>query len=1026
MDQRRWLFILTLGLSMAGILVGYMLMARQVTADPIPAEAWESTMEISSTQADSAAPPSTPVKLIFIHHSCGGHWLADIGEHDMAGGLGQALMNNNYFVSATNYGWGPGEIGSETNIPNWPQWFTDTVMSQVYTESDQNICNPVTSEDCFGNWSRLASDPGGENEIIMFKPCFPNSDLYGETTDTPNPGETPNSDMTIRNAKAVYNYILNNYFVNNQNKLFIAVTAPPMAEASYVDNDISTPAADRAANARAFNDWLVNEWLASYEYDNVAVFDFYNVLTSNGSPTYIDDTSVNTEPHDLSRQPEGNHHYWNGSEIVHPQTVNNNFSAYPYYSVEPTAPDLWCDNHPTGPGNIKATAEFVPLLNVYYNRWKGGGAPAQPKLSLTQPKGGETWQTESQYQIKWTTTGTVAQVNLSYSTDGFTSQQVITSTLNNTTDGYAWTTPITPSTSMQVRVESVVSPTTVFAVSGLFTLTASVPPTPTTPKITLIAPTASTRWPVNSAQQIEWKKTDDISDVNVYYSIAGVTTTLVTSATGTSYAWTTPPTPTTKARVRVESVISPTEVFAISPLFELYTSTSDGTAVYLPLILQNYGITPPTGELVQPQDFEYMGAFRLPGNDPRPKTFEYGGNAMTFNPDGPPAQTGYGSGSLFIMGHDRLAYGEMPDGNQVAELRIPTPVNSRNLEDLNYAEFIQDFTDVMPGFFMSYEDIVRVGMAYLNHPDTGPKIHLGFGWHLPPENPVATHGWFNADLTNPNFQGTWYIGNQSFDSVNGYLFDIPAAWADTHTGSRYVATGRYRDGGWSGMGPALFAYRPWQTGGSAPVSGTHLAETVLLRYESSRNTGDIVHALNNYQHADEWEGGDWLTTPSGKSAVLFAGTKGTGAKYWYGWVHPDGPQYPCIEVEFVNDFTTCRLADNTPCPAEDLTGCEGHNDDRGWWSTRFDAQIILYDPADLAEVAAGTMESWEPQPYAAIDIDEHLYLDPPEGDLDNLGRGDQRRMRIGAVAYDRNSGTLYVLEQFADGGKPVVHVWRVR
>jgi hypothetical protein len=29
------------------------------------------------------------------------------------------------------------------------------------------------------------------------------------------------------------------------------------------------------------------------------------------------------------------------------------------------------------------------------------------------------------------------------------------------------------------------------------------------------------------------------------------------------------------------------------------------------------------------------------------------------------------------------------------------------------------------------------------------------------------------------------------------------------------------------------------------------------------------------------------------------------------------------------------------------------------------------------------------------------------------------------VAYDRDHDLLYVLEQFADEAKPVVHVWRV-
>jgi hypothetical protein len=72
------------------------------------------------------------------------------------------------------------------------------------------------------------------------------------------------------------------------------------------------------------------------------------------------------------------------------------------------------------------------------------------------------------------------------------------------------------------------------------------------------------------------------------------------------------------------------------------------------------------------------------------------------------------------------------------------------------------------------------------------------------------------------------------------------------------------------------------------------------------------------------------------------------------------------------------------------------------------------------------LESWQPQPYATIDIDEHLYLKPPEWDLVELGWGDQRRSRISDGSYDRANGLLYVLELYADGAKPVVHVWKIK
>ena len=299
------------------------------------------SMDLASA-ANTNAPTST-VKLIFIHHSCGENWLAD-----WDGGLGIALRDSNYFVSDTNYGWGPSSIGDNTDIGNWWDWFrgtsSATYLSALYAESDQN-----------SDYSRLATDPGGENEIIMFKSCYPNSGLGGNSNDPPTTGNNPlrgqdaySEYMTVANAKGIYNDILT-YFATHQDRLFIAITAPPQSV-----NDIE---GNNAANARAFNNWLVNDWLGSYTYNNVAVFDFFNVLTSNGGDANTNDVGQET----------GNHHRWWNSAVQHIQTVNNDTAAY--------SPDGW-DGHPTSAGNQKATAEFIDLLNIYYNSWQGTGGSA--------------------------------------------------------------------------------------------------------------------------------------------------------------------------------------------------------------------------------------------------------------------------------------------------------------------------------------------------------------------------------------------------------------------------------------------------------------------------------------------------------------------------------------------------------------------------------------------------------------------------------------------------------------------------
>ncbi|HQO21420.1 MAG TPA: PKD domain-containing protein [Acidobacteriota bacterium] len=298
-------------------------------------------------------PPAATVKLIFIHHSTGENWLSD--DNDNSGRLGIALMNNNYFVSDTNYGWGPDGIGDRTDIGNWWDWFggpdSSRYTAALYAESGQNC-----------SYSRLSSDPGGNNEIVMFKSCFPNSQLGG-SPDDPVPGIDDNllkgqdaysEHMTVANAKGIYIDILN-YFEAHQEKLFIIICAPPLRQ-----NDTDT---GHAANARAFNNWLVNEYLANYQYHNVFVFDFYNVLTSNGGSADLNDLGAQA----------GNHHRYRNGAVEHTQTVSNNFSSYPSG-----------DSHPSSAGGQKASGEFPQLLNIAYHCWKGdGGCPQSSSCTVS-------------------------------------------------------------------------------------------------------------------------------------------------------------------------------------------------------------------------------------------------------------------------------------------------------------------------------------------------------------------------------------------------------------------------------------------------------------------------------------------------------------------------------------------------------------------------------------------------------------------------------------------------------------------
>ncbi len=450
---------------------------------------------------------------------------------------------------------------------------------------------------------------------------------------------------------------------------------------------------------------------------------------------------------------------------------------------------------------------------------------------------------------------------------------------------------------------------------------------------------------------------------------------------------------------------------------------------------------PAAGDTLHPSELTYLGAFKLPQvTTPEPAVWDWGGQAMTFFPDGDP---GGGDdsfpGSLFATGLDTE--------NWVSELSIPAPSLSRDLGTLPDATTLQPFADVRDGLFALFTELPRVGIEYLppQGDQASEQLHLAWGQHFhddPDLNIEPTHAWCDLDLELPHTQGAWWIGDQAtaddgfIYSVNDYVFALPEAWAAAHVGGRTLASGRFRDGGWSGMGPSLVAYGPWLDGsppGTAPPPETELSYRNLLLYSHTRGDDPTDHRLEGYSHADGWNGGAWLTA-EGKSAVVFAGSKGSGYT-WYGYYTPEGLPPPPLFGEgapcpyLVGEIMCWQPDGVTPCTEEEIHGCDGADVDeesRGWWSSRFDAQLLYYDPADFAAVAAGTMEPWEPQPYALRDLDDHLFLNATQPDVTvYIGHGNQRHSRLGAPAYDRNRGLLYVLELFADDYRPLVHVFRL-
>ncbi|MBN1423824.1 hypothetical protein JXA88_04640 [Candidatus Fermentibacteria bacterium] len=398
-----------------------------------------------------------------------------------------------------------------------------------------------------------------------------------------------------------------------------------------------------------------------------------------------------------------------------------------------------------------------------------------------------------------------------------------------------------------------------------------------------------------------------------------------------------------------------------------------------------------SGELLHPSDFEYLGAFRLP--DEGDYGWNWSGFAATYYPggdlDGP--ADGF-PGSLFALGHNQLQL--------VSEISIPVPVISplKNLDDLNAATTLQPFSDITGGMF-GYLEIPQAGLAYLPAQGAQASGKLHFCWSQHFQEFVPTHGWSELDLSSPQPAGPWRLDGYTPYAAADYLFDIPAEWASANTPGQRLATGRFREGFWSGLGPALFAYGPWNEGNPPPSGATLTQVTPLLLYGIQQPgipeiAVDDSMKMRTFNPDDEWSGGAWVTAGE-KSAVAFVGTKGMGS-WWYGFldgtVWPDEPPYP-------------------PVPRWPYDG-------RGYWSDSVKTQILLFDPEELGAVARGEQPTWAPQPYDSLDIDAVMF----DAERDPYR---EKYSLVGAACFDRQRGILYVLEHRADGDQCLVHAWRI-
>ena len=397
--------------------------------------------------------------------------------------------------------------------------------------------------------------------------------------------------------------------------------------------------------------------------------------------------------------------------------------------------------------------------------------------------------------------------------------------------------------------------------------------------------------------------------------------------------------------------------------------------------------------LIHPAGFSYLGAFRLP------ESMSYGGEAIAYNPDGDGGQSGNGAadgypGSVFITNLNQQEHGF------VAEMTIPAPViaPAKNLDALNESGFIQQPANIRPSNVNNwpYVDVWRTGLAYVSD---GAKLYSSWGFHYQVGGEkTASLSFCDANnLKASSKRGAWFIGKKNEPPIdamlNDYLFTVPQAWADANLAGKTMITGRARDGGLSGLGPTLYAVAPVHSG-TPPSAGTELPLTTLLQYGSVEGTDNYNYpnSIDGYKHSDSWRDAKWLSVQN-QSAVMIIGNHALGDN-WYGY-HGE---------RMLHDWVIADI------PYPDFW--ETDPDGKGWRAHHSIPMAILFDPADLANVANGTVDSWSPQPYAAVRFDESTFWG--------------NAMEITSACFDPINQVLYITEFNAPSdGRLLIHVWKV-
>ena len=368
-------------------------------------------------------------------------------------------------------------------------------------------------------------------------------------------------------------------------------------------------------------------------------------------------------------------------------------------------------------------------------------------------------------------------------------------------------------------------------------------------------------------------------------------------------------------------------------------------------------------KVINSSDLVYVGAFTVPSSGSEATSLGYNGAGLTYNP---------ANNSLFIAGHINYS--------RVAEISIPTPVNSTNLSSLNRATLLQAPADISEG---NLNKLDAGGAIYANGQVNlgGLLVHnnrlIGTAYGFYDANHEAIRSHFASGLMLSqigDFKGMYQLlPTPQAGHVAGPMCNIPAEY-QTALGGKAITFLRApsQNPGRSNYGPGAFAFNPDALTGA---SSTVVPTVPLVYYDMGHQTlGAYDGPTNQYVSIKDEIWG--VVFPENTKTILYFGRHGTGVRCY---------------------------GTGTQC------GDPVYTDDKGDHTYPYKYWIWAYDVDDLIAVKNGTKNPWDPIPRV-------WELSLPITGWNAV---------ISGAAYDPATQRIYLLTDRGESPLPIIHVYKV-